>query len=55
MTTPKRLTTIYLDTRLRDIVKQVAAANNRSMNAQITHILQNDPQVVKASNGKSTN
>jgi hypothetical protein len=55
MTTQKRLTTLYLDTKLRDVIKQVAALNNRSMNAQITHILQNDPQVAKASNEQGAN
>lgn len=45
MTTSKRLTTLYIEDSLRKILKQVAAKNNRSMNAQIIHILENHPEV----------
>lgn len=57
MTTSKRLTTLYIQDSLRAILKQVSAKNNRSMNAQIIHILENDIEVKSAINGdeKSNN
>lgn len=48
MATSRRTTTINIDTNLRKAIKIVATKNNRSMNAHMMHILQNDAEVAAA-------